>query len=348
MDKNIFVSMIVISYNQEDMIEEALCGAVSQDYENMEIIVGDDCSTDNTQNVIESFIKKYKGNKKIHFFKNNKNEGTLKLASKLTKLATGEWIIKCDGDDISLPNRVTEIMGMLKKYPNAAGAGSGLLNMTDNKYFNFNPFLFGATEVWNRKCFDVFGDVFDRFMSDDITMSFRMLLLGGICITNRATVRYRIHSNNISTPILSSYIDKNRHLLKLRKRILNSCKQRLIDLDVVKDNLKIEKYDFLKNEHLKIIEDLKTEIKQLDLICNVFESNIIKRFKYLFNGNVLGKHNHFMYRLKIFLLSFNLIQKIHSLCCKSNPRVEYKEDSSTIFYSINDLGKDDIGMYIKL
>ena len=59
------VSFCIITYNQENYILDALNGAVNQDYENLEIIVSDDCSKDNTFGVIENFVKTYQGRHKI-------------------------------------------------------------------------------------------------------------------------------------------------------------------------------------------------------------------------------------------------------------------------------------------
>lgn len=58
---NPLVSFGIITYNQEQFILDTLKGAVSQEYDNMEIIVSDDNSTDKTFEIVESFVKSYEG-----------------------------------------------------------------------------------------------------------------------------------------------------------------------------------------------------------------------------------------------------------------------------------------------
>ena len=54
------VSVVITTYNQEDYIEEALLSVINQEYDGeIEILVGDDCSTDNTANIIKNLTDKY-------------------------------------------------------------------------------------------------------------------------------------------------------------------------------------------------------------------------------------------------------------------------------------------------
>ena len=103
---NPLVSFGIITYNQEQFILDTLKGAVSQEYDNMEIIVSDDNSTDKTFEIVESFVKSYEGPFKFIL---NKNKDNLRIAgnvNKVIELSHGDYIILADGDDISLPNRV--------------------------------------------------------------------------------------------------------------------------------------------------------------------------------------------------------------------------------------------------
>ena len=53
------VSVMIITYNQEDLIAETIESVISQDYENLEIIVADDASTDRTVEIISDYVKRY-------------------------------------------------------------------------------------------------------------------------------------------------------------------------------------------------------------------------------------------------------------------------------------------------
>ena len=67
--------MLLITFNQENTILEALEGAVNQDYPNTEIIVCDDASQDSTFQKVIEFTKNYHGPHKIIYHKNPKNIG---------------------------------------------------------------------------------------------------------------------------------------------------------------------------------------------------------------------------------------------------------------------------------
>ena len=85
------VSVICLSYNHENFIRETLDSVVNQDYPNMEIIIIDDCSTDNTTSIIEEFIKAFPS---IQYLRNEKNSGNCKSFNKALKMASGK-VVRC-------------------------------------------------------------------------------------------------------------------------------------------------------------------------------------------------------------------------------------------------------------
>ena len=89
-------SIVIITYNRASFIEKALQSALSQDYEDLEIVVCDDCSTDNTQEVVHKYLE----NKKIHYHKNEKNKGQMaNYFFALKELTKGEWLFLLSDDD---------------------------------------------------------------------------------------------------------------------------------------------------------------------------------------------------------------------------------------------------------
>jgi len=87
------VSILIPAYNQEKIISKAIESAIAQDYKNKEILVCDDCSTDETWQVIKKF-------KKIKIFKNLRNLGRVGNHRHLYQnLAKGKYAIMLDGDD---------------------------------------------------------------------------------------------------------------------------------------------------------------------------------------------------------------------------------------------------------
>lgn len=94
-------TVAICSYNIEKYIERAIKSALNQEYENYEIIVVDDCSQDNTVEIIKKYI-----NDKLKFFSTEKNSGTAAASRNIAiENASGEYIIFLDGDDTLYDNK---------------------------------------------------------------------------------------------------------------------------------------------------------------------------------------------------------------------------------------------------
>lgn len=95
------VSVILPVYNAESTIKQALISIVNQSYSNLEIIVVNDGSDDNTEIVVMSVA-----DPRIIYVKNSKNEGLIYTLNRGLSIATGDYIARMDADDISLPDRL--------------------------------------------------------------------------------------------------------------------------------------------------------------------------------------------------------------------------------------------------
>lgn len=90
------VSIIMPSYNTSKYISETIDSVINQTYKNWELIIVDDCSNDNTDKVIKKYLK----DKRIKYYKNEKNSGAAISRNKALKLANGEYIAFLDSDDL--------------------------------------------------------------------------------------------------------------------------------------------------------------------------------------------------------------------------------------------------------
>lgn len=93
---NDLVSIIMPSYNTGNYIEESIKSVLNQTYTNWELIIVDDCSTDNT----DTIVSKYLVDKRIRYFKNEKNLGAAISRNKALRKAKGRWIAFLDSDDL--------------------------------------------------------------------------------------------------------------------------------------------------------------------------------------------------------------------------------------------------------
>lgn len=89
------VSIIMPSYNTGRFIAESIQSVLDQTYTNFELIIVDDCSTDNTDNVVAAFE-----DKRIKYLKNEKNSGAAVSRNRALRAAKGKWIAFLDSDDL--------------------------------------------------------------------------------------------------------------------------------------------------------------------------------------------------------------------------------------------------------
>lgn len=99
------ISVLLSVHNDEINIRKAIESILTQEYENIELLLLDDASTDNTYNVCEEYS--YIDNR-IKLFKNSENQGLTKSLNKLIKKSNGVFIARQDSDDISYKNRLMD------------------------------------------------------------------------------------------------------------------------------------------------------------------------------------------------------------------------------------------------
>ncbi len=98
------ISIMIISYNQENFISETIESVISQDYKNIEIIISDDASTDSTADIIREYKNIYPD--KIFPIYNKKNLGITGNSNVALSACTGDLIAMLGGDDLFLPGKL--------------------------------------------------------------------------------------------------------------------------------------------------------------------------------------------------------------------------------------------------
>ena len=106
------ISVVTASYNYQDYIKETIQSVLDQTYKDWELIIVDDCSTDNSVEVIKS----YKDDR-IKLFVNEKNLGLKETVRRGIEKATGEWIVFLESDDILTSDNIEKKVEIVKKYP---------------------------------------------------------------------------------------------------------------------------------------------------------------------------------------------------------------------------------------
>jgi glycosyltransferase involved in cell wall biosynthesis len=106
------VSICIPNYNYEQFISETIDSVINQTYKNIEIIICDNCSTDNSLNI----IKRYK-DPRIKVYTSTENINLYENINKAISLSCGELIGVLHSDDIYLPNFIETVVNQYNKYP---------------------------------------------------------------------------------------------------------------------------------------------------------------------------------------------------------------------------------------
>jgi len=255
------VTFALLAYNQEAYIREALEGALSQDYPNLEIILSDDFSHDQTFEIMREAASQYSGPHRILLNRNKENLNVGRHVNLVNSLANGDLIIAAAGDDISVAYRVSELvkawlnsdkqawlLHSSRKMMTREGVilrerGCRSLGALESIEFAVrkNAHVAGATEAWDKRLFEKYGDLNDDLVHEDKALTFRSLLANKkIVYVNQPLVLYRT-----DVGITSSYYGGSLRSASKRNTLLNrlraDVRQQFDDLKVV-PNQSVEEY----------------------------------------------------------------------------------------------------------
>ncbi len=211
------VTIGIPTFNQEKYIQEAIETSLAQDYANLQVIVADDCSTDNTANI----AGKYLSDLRFKYYRNSHNLGRVGNYKKLLyEYALGAWYVNLDGDDFLSDNsfintaidcisknkdivlfQATHFMENIagnktqKKFPQPQ-----LLTIVDGKDFLINyPEKMGVQHLAalydRRKAMEIDFYRSDSLRSDSESI-LRLVLKGQVAFYNKAVGVWRDHGNN--------------------------------------------------------------------------------------------------------------------------------------------------------
>jgi len=129
------VSVAMATYNGEKFVKEQIESVLNQSYHDIELVIGDDCSTDNTFQIIKEFGLR---DDRIRFFQNSVNLGFLKNFEKIITQCKGKYIALCDQDDIWYPNHIDRLLQPFSdKEVLLSGANAQVVG-ADNKELGFS------------------------------------------------------------------------------------------------------------------------------------------------------------------------------------------------------------------
>lgn len=107
------VSIITPTYNCGRFIEETIRSVIAQTYREWEMIIVDDCSTDDTHAIVEKWIK---ADPRIQYFCNEQNSGAAVTRNFALRQATGKWIAFLDSDDLWAPDKLQKQVAFMEDH----------------------------------------------------------------------------------------------------------------------------------------------------------------------------------------------------------------------------------------
>ena len=184
------VSIIMGIYNCESTLDEAIESVLCQTYDNWELIMCDDGSTDDTFNKAKWYEEKYPN--KIRVLKNDKNMRLAATLNRCLEVATGEYIARMDADDVNLANRFEEQVSYLNSHEDVACVGVGMIifdedgdrsirlsnEYPDKKCMIHNAPFAHPTIMMRKTVFDDLGGYIsskDTMRAEDLDLWFRFM-----------------------------------------------------------------------------------------------------------------------------------------------------------------------------
>lgn len=216
------ITILMATYNGEKYIKQQLDSLLKQTVQEFKIIIYDDCSSDNTFEILKSYQKKYPY--KIYLHKTDKNSGNAKYTfMKMMIEYKDDYLMLCDQDDVWFEDKVEKSLRKIKQVEKSLGAGIPILVHTDlhvvdedlntisksykkamNSDFSITSLnskliqntLTGCTAIYNKALSELIFEEPKYMIMHDWWLMLIASAFGTIQSIDMPTIYYRQHSNN--------------------------------------------------------------------------------------------------------------------------------------------------------
>ena len=222
------ISVVISTYNGSKYIEKQLESVRAQSLRPDEVIIQDDCSTDETIDIITRYINKYNLNS-WYFFINEVNLGYKENFYRGVKRAKGDYIFLCDQDDEWMPDKIEKMIEVFKQHPEIWALNCGLclidgidrpIKVKCEKNWSNCNFLYserkldeisfyssdyilrhnigpGCALAIDQRTAEGFIKTYNKSLPHDWHMNLIAAVNGGCAFINKPFIKYRKHSNNV-------------------------------------------------------------------------------------------------------------------------------------------------------
>ena len=260
------ISVIIATYNGECYIEKQLESIRLQTQKVDEVIISDDCSSDNTVNIVASYIAKYRLSG-WRIIKNKKNIGYFDNFIKLLKEATGEFIFLSDQDDVWNLKKVEIAVKQFKK-------DSSIMMVQNNfEYIDNNDNSINIENNYHRVGISknpVELNIIDmcKFAGSGFTMAISKQIVDFIITNELYSYKKIFEFHDILLGLVSAMLGRIIYISDIAD------KHRLHDKNVTEKRNVRYKINRSKEEHLLILEN---KLKRLEILLEFATENILKQ-----------------------------------------------------------------------
>jgi glycosyltransferase involved in cell wall biosynthesis len=258
------VSVAVTTYNGERFLREQLDSIHNQTYNNIEVVVTDDCSIDGTTRILEQYKKRYN----LRFYVNERNLGYVRNFERAISLCQGKYIALADQDDTWFPEKIEKLVNAIgdyslifsdailidrdhKKISDSFKRTSTYLADTDTPFLQlcFHKCIYGCTMLFRGELLEHVLPIPYGIRNHDWWLPIVAAKNGGVQYLDKKLMFYRQHDNNITPHIKNhkmshklrkSFLEKYR---KERKRYRENLRSNIIA--VLDSKLVLDEYERL-------------------------------------------------------------------------------------------------------
>ncbi len=217
-DSSPLVSAVLLTYNCETYVGEALSGVVEQDYDNLQVVVSDDASEDSTFTSLQQAVERLTDRCHIDLRRRHINSGSKSAhLNDVLRNVDGEIIVLFDGDDVSRSSRVRKIVDVFARRPDVQAVYSAYSLIDENGralgrghqpkqpsrlrasawFARVGTYASGGTLAVRRSVVETFGPLLPD-VHEDITLPFRASLLGDVAYLDEGLVDARRHPGSLT------------------------------------------------------------------------------------------------------------------------------------------------------
>lgn len=210
MESNPLFSVLIPNYNNATFLMDAVNSVYKQTYTNWEIIIVDDCSTDNSKELYKQLVE----DKRISIFYNPKNGGCGYTKHECAIHANGTYCGYLDPDDVLLPNAIEVVLDKLLANPNAVLCMSRHYHCKSNleivaesrplvlekgeSYFEHKNYQAEHFAGFKKEAYMATGGINPSYrMAADADLFFKLEEVGELVISHEITYMYRHHANSV-------------------------------------------------------------------------------------------------------------------------------------------------------